>query len=108
MFIWLGIGFREEEVFESREVISGLPAEGDLAGVSEVIAIVEREVADARWSAVNRGADTLWLSEVTSTIFEPEEVGELTLFFEVEFNAVGGEQDPVGVIEFWSAIVGVE
>ena len=50
----------------------------------------------------------MWFSEVTGEILEPEVAAELPLCFKVEFNAVGSEQEPIGVIEFGCVVVCAE
>ena len=39
--IWLGIGFREEEVFYSGAIVTGLPGELQFDGVGEIVTSID-------------------------------------------------------------------
>jgi len=69
---WFSVGFREIEVFDSGAIVTGLPTEDDLAGVSEVIAIVDCEGVDAGGSPIDQGRQDAGSRQITCLITDPE------------------------------------
>ena len=63
--IWLGIGFREEEVLESGAIVIGLPGELQFDGVGEIVTSIDGELSETWCGTIKEGFDNLWLCQVT-------------------------------------------